>query len=191
MVTVGATPLSSVDVNEKFFVLPTETVKSYIPAISGGSLSAEVTSKKKSIGIFDFAVPLSSLSSTMITATQSEFVVLSTASLLVHPEHVTLSWTSHSIKPSVVNVIPVGTEKVELVFDNDGIDKIAELATEINQNVENIGARRLHTIMEKLLEDVSYNASDMGPQKININTEYVEKNLGELIKSQDLSKFIL
>ena len=83
------------------------------------------------------------------------------------------------------------TEKIELVFDSDGIDKIAELATEINQNVENIGARRLHTIMEKLLEDISYNASDMGSQKININTKYVEKYLGELIKSQDLSKFIL
>ena len=85
----------------------------------------------------------------------------------------------------------LGTEKIELIFDNDGIDKIAELATEINQNVENIGARRLHTIMEKLLEDISYNASDMGPQKININAQFVEKNLGELIKSQDLSKFIL
>ena len=70
-------------------------------------------------------------------------------------------------------------------------DKIAELATEINENVENIGARRLHTIMEKLLEDISYNASDMSPQQIKINKEYVEKNLGELIKSQDLSKFIL
>ena len=58
----------------------------------------------------------------------------------------------------------------------DGIDKIAELATEINQNVENIGARRLHTIMEKLLEDVSFNASDIGSTKIIINEEFVEKN---------------
>jgi len=65
------------------------------------------------------------------------------------------------------------------------------LATEINQNVENIGARRLHTIMEKLLEDVSFKASDIGPAEIVINAEYVEKSLGELIKSQDLSKFIL
>ena len=78
-----------------------------------------------------------------------------------------------------------------LVFDDDGINKIAELATEINQNVENIGSRRLHTIMEKLLEDISYNASDIGPKDININTEYVEKNLGELVKDTDLSKFIL
>jgi len=85
----------------------------------------------------------------------------------------------------------LGTEKIELIFDNNGIDKIAELATEINQNIENIGARRLHTIMEKLLEDISYKASDIGPKKVNINTEYVEKNLVELIKSQDLSKFIL
>ena len=61
----------------------------------------------------------------------------------------------------------------------------------INENIENIGARRLHTIMEKLLEDISYNASDMAPQQIHINKQYVEKNLGELIKSQDLSKFIL
>ena len=81
--------------------------------------------------------------------------------------------------------------KIKLVFDDEGINKIAELATEINQNIENIGARRLHTIMEKLLEDISFSASDIGPADININTEYVEKNLGELIKSQDLSKFIL
>ena len=81
--------------------------------------------------------------------------------------------------------------KVDLIFDNQGINKIAELATEINQNVENIGARRLHTIMEKLLEDISFSASDIGPTTIEINTDYVEKNLGELIKSQDLSKFIL
>ena len=85
----------------------------------------------------------------------------------------------------------MGTEKIDLVFEKDGVDKIAEIATEINENVENIGARRLHTIMEKLLEDISYNASDMGAQQILINKQYVEKNLGELIKSQDLSKFIL
>ena len=85
----------------------------------------------------------------------------------------------------------LGTEEIELIFDKDGIEKIAELATEINENIENIGARRLHTIMEKLLEDISYNASDMAPQKVSINTKYVEKNLGELIRSQDLSKFIL
>jgi len=85
----------------------------------------------------------------------------------------------------------LGTEKIDLVFEEDGIEKIAELATEINQNIENIGARRLHTIMEKLLENISYNASDIGPEKLNIDKKYVEDHLEELIKSQDLSKFIL
>ncbi len=100
-----------------------------------------------------------------------------------------LTETQNSLIKQYVGLL--GTEKVELCFTEDGINKIAELATEINQNVENIGARRLHTIMEKLLEDISYNASDMGAQKVDIDTQYVEKNLGELIKSQDLSKFIL
>ena len=100
-----------------------------------------------------------------------------------------LTETQNSLIKQYVGLL--GTEKVELVFDEGGIDKIANLATEINQNIENIGARRLHTIMEKLLEDVSFRASDIGPTKIVINEEYVENNLGELIKSQDLSKFIL
>ncbi len=100
-----------------------------------------------------------------------------------------LTETQNSLIKQYVGLL--GTEDVELVFHDDGINKIAELATEINQNVENIGARRLHTIMEKLLEDVSFSASDIGPASINIDTDYVEKNLGELIKSQDLSKFIL
>jgi ATP-dependent HslUV protease ATP-binding subunit HslU len=100
-----------------------------------------------------------------------------------------LTQTQHSLIKQYVGLL--GTEKVELVFEESGVDKIASLATEINQNVENIGARRLHTIMEKLLEDVSFNASDIGSTKIIINEEFVENNLGELIKSQDLSKFIL
>ena len=100
-----------------------------------------------------------------------------------------LTQTQHSLIKQYVGLL--GTEKVELVFEESGVDKIASLATEINQNVENIGARRLHTIMEKLLEDVSFNASDIGSTKIIINEEFVEKNLGALIKSQDLSKFIL
>ena len=100
-----------------------------------------------------------------------------------------LTETQNSLIKQYVGLL--GTEKVDLLFEEDGINKIAELATEINQNIENIGARRLHTVMEKLLEDISFSASDIGPIKININLEYVDKNLGELIKSQDLSKFIL
>ena len=85
----------------------------------------------------------------------------------------------------------LGTEEINLVFEEEGIEKLAELASEINQNVENIGARRLHTVMEKLLEDISYNASDIGPKKVEVSKKYVEENLEEIIKSQDLSKFIL
>ena len=100
-----------------------------------------------------------------------------------------LTETQNSLIKQYVGLL--GTEKVNLIFEDAGIDRIASLATEINQNVENIGARRLHTIMEKLLEDVSFQASDIGPTEIKIDEEYVENNLGELIKSQDLSKFIL
>ncbi len=100
-----------------------------------------------------------------------------------------LTETQNSLIKQYIGLL--GTEKVDLEFEEDGIETIASLSTEINQNVENIGARRLHTVMEKLLEEISYTASDIGPTKIVINRDYVENSLGELIKSQDLSKFIL
>ena len=83
------------------------------------------------------------------------------------------------------------TENVELKFSDDGIDTIANLASEVNSNVENIGARRLHTIMERVLDDISFTATDRAGEKIVIDANYVEKNLGELVKDTDLSKFIL
>ena len=83
------------------------------------------------------------------------------------------------------------TEDVELDFSDDGIDMLAKLSTEINSTVENIGARRLHTIIEKVLDEVSFTASDKAGQKIKINKDYVIKNLGDLIRDTDLSKFIL
>ena len=83
------------------------------------------------------------------------------------------------------------TEKVTLEFSKDGIETIAQLATEINSTVENIGARRLYTIIERVLDDISFTATDRGGEKIIINKDYVTKNLGELAKDTDLSKFIL
>ena len=83
------------------------------------------------------------------------------------------------------------TEKVELNFSEDGIDTIANLATEVNSSVENIGARRLHTIIEKVLDEISFTATDRGGEKIVIDSNYVKKNLGNLVKDTDLSKFIL
>ena len=83
------------------------------------------------------------------------------------------------------------TEKVTLEFSKDGIETIAKLATEINATVENIGARRLYTIIEKVLDDISFTATDRGGEKILIDKNYISKNLGELTKDTDLSKFIL
>ena len=83
------------------------------------------------------------------------------------------------------------TEDVDLDFSDDGIDMLAKLSTEINATVENIGARRLHTIIEKVLDEVSFTASDRAGQTIKVNKEFVSKNLGDLVKNTDLSKFIL
>jgi ATP-dependent HslUV protease ATP-binding subunit HslU len=86
----------------------------------------------------------------------------------------------------------LATEGVELEFKEDAIKTIAEFANNINRDVENIGARRLHTIMEKLLEDISFKYAKLDqPTKIVIDTAYVNQQIGELIKDSDLSKFIL
>ena len=83
------------------------------------------------------------------------------------------------------------TENVDLEFTEDGIDTIANLATEVNSSVENIGARRLHTIIEKVLDEISFTATDRSGEKVVINKSYVTENLGELAKDTDLTKFIL
>ena len=83
------------------------------------------------------------------------------------------------------------TENVDLDFSEDGIDAIANIATEVNSTVENIGARRLHTIIERILDDISFTATDRSGEKITIDSKYVKKNLDELVKDTDLSKFIL
>ena len=83
------------------------------------------------------------------------------------------------------------TENVDLEFSEDGIDTIANIASEVNATVENIGARRLHTIIEKILDEISFTATDRAGEKIIINKDYINKNLDNLIKDTDLSKFIL
>ncbi len=83
------------------------------------------------------------------------------------------------------------TEKVNIEFDDQAIDTIAEMAFNVNEQTENIGARRLYTIMEKLLEDISFNAQDLANQNIRISKEYVKEKLNDLIQDQNLSKFIL
>ena len=83
------------------------------------------------------------------------------------------------------------TENVDLDFTNDGIDTIANIANEVNSTVENIGARRLHTIIERVLDEISFTATDRSGEKITIDSDYIKKNIGELVKDTDLSKFIL
>ena len=83
------------------------------------------------------------------------------------------------------------TENVNLEFTNDGINTLAKISAEVNASVENIGARRLHTIIEKVLDDISFNATDRSGETITIDQKYVQNNLGNLVKDTDLSKFIL
>ena len=83
------------------------------------------------------------------------------------------------------------TENVTLDFTEDAIERLADLSAEINSTVENIGARRLHTVMEKLLEEISFTATDRSGETVTIDAAYVDERVGELAKNADLSKFIL
>ncbi|MGO9379690.1 MAG: ATP-dependent protease ATPase subunit HslU [Dissulfurispiraceae bacterium] len=83
------------------------------------------------------------------------------------------------------------TEGVRLTFEEDAIDELAGIAATVNEKTENIGARRLHTVLEKLLEDVSFNAPEMQDQSITINRAYVKQKLSDVVKDEDLSRYIL
>jgi len=87
----------------------------------------------------------------------------------------------------------MSTEGLSIKFTKEGIRRIAEIAFEVNESTENIGARRLHTILERLLEEISFDASDLGAknESITIDTAFVEKHLGELARDEDLTRFIL
>lgn len=83
------------------------------------------------------------------------------------------------------------TEGVEIEFAEDGVRKVAQIAHDVNESTENIGARRLYTVMERLLEDISYTAPDKSGDKVVVDAKYVEDNIGELVKDEDLSRYIL
>lgn len=83
------------------------------------------------------------------------------------------------------------TEGIKLTFSEDSLIEIAKIAAQVNENAENIGARRLHTIMEKLLEDISFDGPDLKKKNIRIDAAYVRKQLAEIVKDQDLSRYIL
>ncbi len=83
------------------------------------------------------------------------------------------------------------TEDINLVFSKEAVEKIAETAAEVNSSTENIGARRLHTVLEKLLDEISFNAPDMKEKKIVIDKSYVEEKIADIVKDRDLSRYIL
>ncbi|MEE9615174.1 MAG: ATP-dependent protease ATPase subunit HslU, partial [Thermodesulfobacteriota bacterium] len=83
------------------------------------------------------------------------------------------------------------TEGVELVFTDDAVEEIAAIATKVNDSMENIGARRLHTVMERVLDDISFNAPDMKEKKLVVDSGYVMERLSEILKDEDLSRYIL
>jgi len=85
----------------------------------------------------------------------------------------------------------MATEGVNIDFTDDGIKRIAQAAWQVNETTENIGARRLHTVLERLMEDISYDASDLNGESVTIDAAYVSKHLDELVADEDLSRFIL
>jgi len=85
----------------------------------------------------------------------------------------------------------MATEGVTIEFAESGVRRLAEIAFHVNSEQENIGARRLHTVMERLLESVSFDAADQGGNSLVVDAAYVEAQLGSLVKDQDLSRYIL
>ena len=85
----------------------------------------------------------------------------------------------------------LATEGVTLDFEDGAVDAVATLAADINERIENIGARRLATVMEKLLEEISFTASDKGGESVTVNAAYVNERVGPLAARGDLSRFIL
>lgn len=120
-------------------------------------------------GRFPIRVELSSL-------TLEDFV-----SILTEPEN--------ALTKQYVNLLK--TENLEVEFQKDAIHEIAKIAASVNQNMENIGARRLHTILEKLLEDLSFEAPELTLEKMVITPEYVREKLASIAQDRDLSQYIL
>jgi ATP-dependent HslUV protease ATP-binding subunit HslU len=85
----------------------------------------------------------------------------------------------------------LGTESVTLKFTDDAVDALAELAADINERVENIGARRLHTVLERLLDDISFTATDRAGETITVDAAYVNERVAPLAQKGNLSRFIL
>ena len=85
----------------------------------------------------------------------------------------------------------IGTEDVALSFTPGAVERIADFAARVNEITENIGARRLHTVMERLLDELSFDASEIGRQSVTVDEAYVDRMLADIVKDEDLSRYIL
>lgn len=136
-------------------------------------------------GAFHFSKP-----SDMIPELQGRFPLRVELQALGKDEFLRILTEPHNALTKQYEAL-LGTEKIDLTFTNDGLEEVASFAEETNSRTENIGARRLYTIMEKILSDISFEAPDMPETKIVIDREYVDNHLEDLRKDQDLSRYIL
>lgn len=128
--------------------------------------------------------------SDLIPELQGRFPVRVELSSLTEDDFVRiLTEPKHALVKQYISLIE--TEGIKVEFTSEAIREIARLATEVNENTENIGARRLHTILEKVLEDLSYEAPDVHLEKVVITPEYVQEKLKDLVRNRDLSRYIL
>jgi ATP-dependent HslUV protease ATP-binding subunit HslU len=154
-------------VNTKYGIVKTD----HILFISAGAFHSAKPSDliPEFQGRFPIRVELDSL-------TREDFV-----RILTEPDNALVKQSIELLKP----------EKVNLTITQDAIDEIADMSATVNERTENIGARRLHTIMEKLLEDISFDAPDLDEKDITVDAEYVRKKLKDIIQDEDLSRYIL
>ena len=94
------------------------------------------------------------------------------------------------MRSSSSNTALLGTEELSLAFTPDAVDRIADFAARVNDTTENIGARRLHTVMERLLDELSFSAPELSDKSITIDAAYVDRMLADIVKNEDLSRYI-
>lgn len=162
-----------------------------LPIVEGSTVSTKYGAVKTdyilfiAAGAFHMAKP-----SDLIPELQGRFPIRVELEKLSKDDFVRiLKEPNHSLIQQYVALL--ATEGIEVAFTDEAIDRLGELAFEVNQETDNIGARRLHTLLEKVMEDLSYEASDISPAHIDITPAFVDSKLKNIVKNKDLSQFIL
>ena len=162
-----------------------------LPLVEGSAVSTKYGIVKTdhilfiASGAFSLAKP-----SDLVPELQGRFPIrVELAALTAEDFRRILSEPHHALTKQYAALL--GTEGVSVEFTADGIDRLAQVAFQVNERTENIGARRLHTVLERLLDEISYEASDRSGQHYCIDTAYVDAHLGALVKDEDLSRYIL